>query len=398
MVLRIENLIKNLIKLWSGEFKGLDAGQKQYIFPKSVREAVAPDITADGVYTSAEMLSFWTLYLGPVLLQGRVQDESYYIHFVELVRLLNICLQFEITMEELEDIRLGFIKWVDEIYYQFDPQHVALCPLTIHALLHIAPSIKASGPVWYYWAFPIERRRFPFAALTRQVLEEARLAQIKVMYDVLAELSLRGRRMSVQQDPTCILLPPQSPTRPEMSDLTSLIGALVTRFRIGIPQLDVSTAKNCLRQAEIRECGKVKRIDSEEGDTMRAVGVRKLREDSRDASFVRYEMFVDKNANNRHAREDFELQTFYGQLQRIYVIRFTEPQPQLKVDCPTTYIMCRIHSCRLQDSQIPGLDIHLFDGMGNKVGRVPCGGNKWAIIDRSGGLAQAEGDDDGEVD
>ncbi|KAJ3804937.1 hypothetical protein F5876DRAFT_27882, partial [Lentinula aff. lateritia] len=60
-------------------------------------------------------------------------------------------------------------------------------------LLHIAASIKATGPVWCYWAFPMEwycgtiqpaicSKRFPFAALSRYVLEDARLTQIKVFY------------------------------------------------------------------------------------------------------------------------------------------------------------------------------------------------------------------------
>lgn len=111
-------------------------------------------------------------------------------------------------------------KIVHRIYYQFDPERVALCPLTIHALLHVAPGIKATGPVWCYWAFPMERycgklgptirsRRFPFAALARQVLEEARLTQIKVIYDVSQELSLQTPRNSPMQgslsDPACML-------------------------------------------------------------------------------------------------------------------------------------------------------------------------------------------------
>ncbi|KAF9256770.1 hypothetical protein L218DRAFT_1022754 [Marasmius fiardii PR-910] len=429
----------------SGEFKDLDASQEQYIFSKPVWEAIGaataksgatipsayrvhvPKLAADGVYMSVEMLLFWTLYLGPVLLRGHFQDESYYNHFVELVRLLNICLQFKITSEELEDIRVGFIRWVEEyerqvIYYQFDPDRVALCPLTIHALLHIAPEIKASDPVWCYWAFPMERycgklgptirsRCFPFAALARQVLEEAQLAQVKVMFGVSKELSLNGHQPSLGQQggffdlayPTCILLPPLDLTSPEVSELTPLIGASVTRFQMDVPQLTVSTVKSCLGKAKIERWGKVKCIDSDEGDTMRAVEVGKLREDNRDASFIRYEMYVDRNADNGHSREDFELQTYYGQLQQIFVVRFTEPQPRLKLTCPTTLIMCQIRSCRLLHSQIAALDIHFFEGMGKLdvvdvtsiqclVGRVPCGGSKYAIIDRSGSLARAEQD------
>jgi len=54
------------------------------------------------------MLSFWTLYLGPVLLRGHFQDAEYYHHFIRLVRLLTICLA------EIEDIDKGFVKWVED--------------------------------------------------------------------------------------------------------------------------------------------------------------------------------------------------------------------------------------------------------------------------------------------
>jgi hypothetical protein len=33
---------------------------------------------------------------------------------MELVKLLNICLQFEITTEEVQIIREGMIKWVED--------------------------------------------------------------------------------------------------------------------------------------------------------------------------------------------------------------------------------------------------------------------------------------------
>jgi hypothetical protein len=41
------------------------------------------------------------------------------------------------------------------------PSHVTCCPLTVHALLHIAPTIRAMGPVWAYWAFPMEHHCLP---------------------------------------------------------------------------------------------------------------------------------------------------------------------------------------------------------------------------------------------
>ena len=49
---------------------------------------------------SADVWSFWTLYLGCMLLCHHFCKQRYYKHFIELVKLLHICLQFKITTEE----------------------------------------------------------------------------------------------------------------------------------------------------------------------------------------------------------------------------------------------------------------------------------------------------------
>jgi hypothetical protein len=116
--------------LWTNGFKSLDQGSETYEISKHVWQAIGeataalgsnipsaygvriPNIAKDRSYYSAEMWSFWTLYLGPVLLRGRFQRQKYFAHFVRLVRLLNICLQFEITDEEINNLRQGFSQWV----------------------------------------------------------------------------------------------------------------------------------------------------------------------------------------------------------------------------------------------------------------------------------------------
>ena len=45
----------------------------------------------------------------------------------------------------------------EPLYYKHDPNRLSACPLTIHALLHIAWGIRVAGPVWTYWAYPMER-------------------------------------------------------------------------------------------------------------------------------------------------------------------------------------------------------------------------------------------------
>jgi hypothetical protein len=125
-----ENLIPNLILFWTGNFKGLDEGTESYAIPKTVWEAIGeataasgstipsaygsrvPNIAKDHSSCSAEMWCSWTLYIGPILLRRRFQRPKYHAHFVKLVGLLNICLKFELSGDDIEGLRAGFIKWV----------------------------------------------------------------------------------------------------------------------------------------------------------------------------------------------------------------------------------------------------------------------------------------------
>lgn len=102
----------------------------------------------------------------------------------------------------LSDICLWNEHISDRLYYQYDPACISTCPVTIHTLLHIADSIEAMGPVWCYWAFPIEQycgklqpsiqsRRFPYHSLDRFVLESAQLTQPQTLYKLHDELALR---------------------------------------------------------------------------------------------------------------------------------------------------------------------------------------------------------------
>ena len=107
-------------------------GLEDYSFSKTIWEAIGGAAAASGITIPsafgsrvpntathrgqymAEMWSFWTLYLGPVLLHQRFWHPKYYNHFIHLVHLLNICLQFEITDDEIDEVHMGFVGWVKE--------------------------------------------------------------------------------------------------------------------------------------------------------------------------------------------------------------------------------------------------------------------------------------------
>ena len=125
-----ENVIKTLVAHWTGEFKGLDQGVECYELgskewkmigalgassnpniPSSYGPRI-PDISQKSSYMSADMWTFWTRYMAPVLLRKAFKKPEYFEHFIDLVELFSICLQFEISQAEVGKLRTGFEKWV----------------------------------------------------------------------------------------------------------------------------------------------------------------------------------------------------------------------------------------------------------------------------------------------
>ena len=124
-------LIKNLIALWTNNFKELDTGTGDYSLGPSVWEAIGAatasasdtipsaysarlrSISDDRSTYTADNYSFWALYIGPILLQRKFNHLRYYKHFVHLVQLIHLCLKFEYTAGDVRNIRDGFISWVE---------------------------------------------------------------------------------------------------------------------------------------------------------------------------------------------------------------------------------------------------------------------------------------------
>jgi hypothetical protein len=127
-----ENLIPNLVRLWTGSFKDLGGSENDFEIPSNIWTEIGrataesgrtcpsqfgkrvPDIAERLYEFTAETWSFWALYLAPVLLRGRFRRPVYYHHFVKLIKLLQLCMQFEITLEDLDEIRSGFCEWVEK--------------------------------------------------------------------------------------------------------------------------------------------------------------------------------------------------------------------------------------------------------------------------------------------
>lgn len=132
MHLAIENVLKELVMLWAGDYKGLDERCESYRLRPTVWEAIGKACSESGntipssfgcrVPNPAKerhhfIAESWLLFgtvLGPALLRGRFARQEYYDHFVKFVSLLTKCLQLSFTKEDIDNIEIGFADWVQD--------------------------------------------------------------------------------------------------------------------------------------------------------------------------------------------------------------------------------------------------------------------------------------------
>lgn len=107
---------------------------------------------------------------------------------------------------------------------------------------------------------------------------------------------------------------------------------------------------------------------------------------------------MDQNARFTNRAEEQVTETFYGQLEHIYVIRFQDACPELGITSPQVIAMAEIHTCN-HNTKKSLLDnrINFFSKMGrhnvvdlkcvqNLVGRVDAGRGGTAVLDRTGSV------------
>ncbi|KAG8740309.1 hypothetical protein FRC11_000297 [Ceratobasidium sp. 423] len=213
MHLLFENLVPNMIKHWTGKFKGLGKGSGDYELTKEVWALIGaltaavgrtvpsafvgtlPDIAEDQNLYKAEAYSFWFIYIAPIVLKNRLK-EPYYAHMIVMRNIMKYCLLFEITHQDIDELQTMINGWVadyERFYYQYDAKRLEACPLTIHALLHLPAYIRQTGPLWTSWAFVMERfcghllpavknRTLPYQHLDNYVQRRAQMQIVSRLY------------------------------------------------------------------------------------------------------------------------------------------------------------------------------------------------------------------------
>ncbi|KAJ3912076.1 hypothetical protein F5877DRAFT_93663 [Lentinula edodes] len=403
MHLLFENILKLLVLWWIGAFKDLDEGLGSFQLDAKIWEAIGaatsasgstipsafgarpPNVADDKQATTADSWSFWLLYLGPILLQNKFRSSVYHHHFCDLASIVEMCLQFEIERADVHRLRVACQKWVTEyekLYYQYDTERVSACPLTIHGLLHIPDALEEIGPVWTHWAFPMQRycghlqpaiksRRHPFVAIDNYIVLQAQLLQIKLIYGVEDDLSLKppcsllpAKHFAHPDYPYCILLTPQRPS-----------------------STNKTTIRKYLLKDSIMQWAKVRCLHG--GDDMTASCLALFTEDRRDATFVRVRTFLLMVA------PIYEKCSFYGQLKYILIVGLSAAE-ELGLLSETTFILATIEQCTIQGTSISGAPY--YERMGTLevvdmsviqclVGRVMAmDGRQTFIIDRTNTL------------
>lgn len=372
----IENIVPSLVAMWTGSYKDIVGGCTDYVIVGTVWEAIGDACTNSGSTTpsvfgarvpnihtqryqfTAENWIVWSTLLGPVLLRGRFRRPVYYDHFVQLVELINACMQLELSDEEIDKIEAGMAAWVqryEKLYYQYKKDRLAVCTLPIHALLHVAQDIRHAGPVWCYWAFPMERfcgalgrsiknPKHPYVSLAHRVRDVAQLNQLKLVYGLARELDLTddhemdvtGQRFEEYPDIALV-----KPSR-ELPISESLRGSIASHLATVYDSTAAQMRKFVPRS--LRHWARFKIID---GDSVNASELVPATAETRDATFIRYTLDVDIHRRNRARAPQFERRAFYGRALRFFELQLPAHFPHH--DKQTTLVLAQISCCDISE-------------------------------------------------
>ncbi|KAG9076071.1 hypothetical protein FRC06_009730 [Ceratobasidium sp. 370] len=314
---------------------------------------------------------------------------------MEFVWILKKLLALSVTTEQVKEVRQRIIRYVEqfeEYYYQYNPDRLATCKLTLHALLHIADDVVRCGPVWASWSFLMERYCAfavdaalslvnPYKSITNRIVGIAQLAALarqhrKVKRALRMGSGTPGDTSSMEHE-----YPEYDPQRRRLAGyFSSQLGSMGTfnQWFSLLPRYCTSYSK-----VRVRDGGDYIR------STIAASSASSVQ--WQDASFVRYVYWRDKYENQRHRRPEMEKKTEYGRLECILVLELA-PNPVLGIKRKVTKILADLTPCVCvgEDATIEPVTYRQFQprrildiqAVENVVGRVLSRGD-WYIIDRS---------------
>ncbi|CCO31395.1 hypothetical protein BN14_05436 [Rhizoctonia solani AG-1 IB] len=322
-----------------------------------------PDIAQDQLLYKAKAYGFWIQYIALIVLKGRLSNK-YYQHVLDLRAILDLCLQFEITMEQIDELELWIICWVadyEAYYYQYKQSRASACPLTIHALLHIPYYIRQMQIITAKYNIPTIKIPPPTPVITAANVEIS--CQEKLYDQFTKSYPVDGQ----------------------------LMNQLVSYFQVVLSGQNLSLAElaNLIRTDSIVRYGRVRIANG--GDSMRTSDSIYNMENARNSSYVRFNMFPDRNTARRRANDDPFRQVNYGELLDIF---YVELKDHGDPDIGRTFLLARVLLCQLLKWKDGSKEVVEYKEMESSpriinlltiestIGRVQRH-KTWGIIDRS---------------
>ncbi|KAG8712385.1 hypothetical protein FRC09_019938 [Ceratobasidium sp. 395] len=385
----------------------------------------------------AEAYAFWFIYLAPILLHGKL-NRVYYRHFLDMREIVLWCLQLEISNAEVDRLEQKVKTWVQDyerLYYQYREDHLPMCVLMIHALLHMTFYIRRTGPLTGTWSFVMERfcgyllrpallnRVQPYNALDNFIRRRAQMQIVAIVHSKpelvrpVTNLMLQhGELISTKETvyeflPAYILgQPVKRALRPNdelKRRFTRYFGVAEGPLPEEGPPLTYDELVANIDWKTLVRYGKF-RIASM-GDRIRTAGLVRAGGGSRDNSFIRYEALPDRNARRPHARYHRQRRVYYARVTDIYYVEYIRDHER---NTRAKYLLAMVQDCNTEGldaakpenpivtyNQLETPELIHLGAVDAAVGRIRVGGRAtWGIIDRTRGARTQFNDDAGFAD
>lgn len=272
--------------------------------------------------------------------------------------------------------------------------------------------------MWTYWSWETERacgilgkavksKKHPFASMVNRVQEMITVNVARHMYDLQDRLpaytamynSINATQFSINSCPGVEFLH-HSLNLPQL-DLTSdahkglrkrIAVYLATQYGVTVPTANLVIPASVAQWARIRV---------RDDDIIRtSVGCPPHDPNERDASFAHYELLVDRLAHRRNARPDFVWKSFFGQVERAFVLHLSASR-HIKTKEPETLLLTDVNmldaKCDRDLYWCPAskpfryLEVVNAQYLRSLIGRIIVD-HRWYIVQRSGIVQNASFD------
>lgn len=182
--------------------------------------------------------------------------------WTKFVNACKLCLKMEITPDELNQIERLFSEFVvhyEKEYYQREIARLPATLISFHYLLHIAKSIRNTGPSWATWQYPMERlcgmllplvrsRQHPYINLTNQITIWNQFSHLQYFPDIKEKIfdvevsedkKPENDRIFWCEDVMEIFLPPKRNYNLNNSETTLLRHYYMTALELQADELEV---------------------------------------------------------------------------------------------------------------------------------------------------------------